>query len=479
MAAARSLGAIDIIDLTEDNETIDKGDVSLLGRSVTISRSRAVGGAISSDYNESPDSVVSKADAARILLNDRIQSSQDLSKSSSFGNPTTPKKPGFRDQIDRTVSNVLQSPTTSETKPSPRPLPYQPPKPATLPRVRHSVLRLATASPANTGQRVLTSVWDLPDSDWEEYLSESEKSKRDTPTTTPESAEHISLSNRTPRTAARDANRAIAGSYAYLNPLEARLEARFSSPQKPGRPRKEEWTPKSGSSRRGQNSEIRGQRNREDSLSPTPRERPSSRSAVTEKAQSANTTPKHTSPKKRKRSSASGDSTPRFKLPKTTILQFFKANNTIDTPEGNHEILGLAQQSQYNPDLDILEPALDAPNGPPAVRVHSISPQQSTRISGPTTDIPILNVPKDSQVLGRRSLTPAHPAPVMAQPAKEASRSISSYVPVTNVKVKAIYEMMVFPAIKKIERCYKGSLSSKTLKTISKSVSGPSGRMKF
>lgn len=52
---------------------------------------------------------------------------------------------------------------------------------------------------------------------------------------------------RSPRAAARSAGHAISETYDILNPLEAQQEAKNTTPKKPGRPKVDQWTPKSRS----------------------------------------------------------------------------------------------------------------------------------------------------------------------------------------------------------------------------------------
>ena len=68
------------------------------------------------------------------------------------------------------------------------------------------------------------------------------------PTASPRGTQDSVAIGRKPRGAAIDASNQIAEAYRFLNPLEETLEASLTTPKKPGRPKKDEWTPTSHSS---------------------------------------------------------------------------------------------------------------------------------------------------------------------------------------------------------------------------------------
>lgn len=479
MAIAQNTGASHIIDLTEDDEILDTNDFLPKSRNATVLRS--IAGSESPKRpvpQETLDSAVSRADAASLLLNSRMKSFKQSSKPTSYSNPRTTKKSESKDQIARTVSNVLQRPANLGATPSPRPLPYQPPNSSTIPRIgilpRVGEPRPGPRqpSPAKVSQEAQYTVWDLPESDWEDNMSGSDKSRRDTPKTTPESAQSTLATNRTPRIAARDASRAITGSYEILNFLEARLEATTTSPRKPGRPKKDEWRPphQSGSGHRREESKIKiiGPYSKPNSVSPTPRKKFDSTPATKDSTQSEAVS--YTLTKKRKLSSASKDGTPLFKLSRTSSLRLPQSDNTVNSVQTSHEVHGDTQQFSWKSNSDVVQPALRGHKDPQLVREQSSILQISDSVKAKA----ILNAPTDS-VPGSQWLAYSMPADV-AQ-AQEPSQSVSSHVPTVSAAVTNIYEMIVDPAIKKAEKRYKGRLPGDQLKSISRDVSGPSSQV--
>ncbi len=75
--------------------------------------------------------------------------------------------------------------------------------------------------------------------------------------------------NRIPRQAAVHASHTLAEVYKVLNPLEERLQASTTTPKKLGRPRKDEWTPSSHSSRGTEESDVRRRTVMDNTISPT------------------------------------------------------------------------------------------------------------------------------------------------------------------------------------------------------------------
>ena len=75
--------------------------------------------------------------------------------------------------------------------------------------------------------------------------------------------------DRVRRQAAVHASHTLTEVYKTLNPLEENLQASTTTPKKPGRPRKDEWTPSSHGSRSTEKSDVRRRFTTEDAISPT------------------------------------------------------------------------------------------------------------------------------------------------------------------------------------------------------------------
>ena len=75
--------------------------------------------------------------------------------------------------------------------------------------------------------------------------------------------------NRVRRQAAVHASHTLTEVYKTLNPLEEKLQASTTTPKKPGRPKKDEWTPGSHGSRSTEESDVRRRFATEDAISPT------------------------------------------------------------------------------------------------------------------------------------------------------------------------------------------------------------------
>ena len=144
-------------------------------------------------------------------------------------------------------------------------------------------------------------------------------SNRDTDRLTP---------SRRPRAAAIDASRSITRDYDFLNPLEERLQASVTTPRKPGRPRKDEWTPtkkptpKSGSSQAVGKSEEPGRFKVTRSRSPNARGLENHRTkGYSDDGPAGKTKDIPTLSKKRKHSSWSAEPESPIKLARTEGLQ--------------------------------------------------------------------------------------------------------------------------------------------------------------
>ncbi|KAL2041676.1 hypothetical protein N7G274_005460 [Stereocaulon virgatum] len=109
------------------------------------------------------------------------------------------------------------------------------------------------------------------------YASRPSPTRLRTPTTAPNNETDSNIPGRKPRTAALDAGRSIARDYDILNPLEERYQATVNTQKRPGRPKRDEWTPtnqynpKSGSSRGPERTYKDMDLANEDPASPVPR----------------------------------------------------------------------------------------------------------------------------------------------------------------------------------------------------------------
>ncbi len=443
MAFVQTLLPSSIIDLTEDDEMVDADDVqSACAKSTTQS---AIGGSDSlkrPEIQETLDLAVSRAETAGLLLSSRLNSWKDLTKPTTHNNNAAANETPFADKTPRSTSNECERPVKIEGPLTPRLLPYQSPKSTSLPRVGSSRPQPGLASSANAHQRAKDTVWDFPDSDVDDNRSRSVEQRRDTPTTTPE--ETTLASDRIPRKAASSANRAIADSYKILNPLETQLEARVTTPRKPGRPRKDEWTPtkQSGSGRDRGKSEVGGRYIGGGPMSPTPQSKVQPITAVKDGTILPGARAIDILSKKRKRSSISGDASAPQKEPGTPLPQVMHSEN-IATP---------VQQN----------------------REHLSAANQHAQITFSPIDERASNILKDSSCMPRQPpVVPPSFFPTTITPVID-KMSQSSTAPVVSAAQIKVYETIIHPTIAKATKPHNGILPDDELTSIGRKVSVPS-----
>lgn len=448
MAFTHDAGSSNIIDLTEEDDPVEASKAhpahgnfatfKTIGKTETPRRSGT---------QETLASATSRVEAATSLLSSRLDSYKQSPKSKSNSNTSPLRKSLYADQIARTVSNVFQKPMSISDASLPRPLPFQPLESHSVPRLGGFRPPERQPSSADVRQGTSDEVWDLPESDSDEVLFDREESRleqnvpRETPTTTPET---LLVTSRAPRKAASSASRAITGSYEILNPLEASLEARVTTPRKAGRPRKDEWTPtkKPGSGRGNKQSEIVGSYNEGRSISPTPQGTTCLIPAKDESIPSAEASSVRTLSKKRKRSSVSGDDVPPPKGPGVALSPLLKSDNIADPHEKNCELLSTTQQLARMPELDF------------------------TRASW--------NAQTDSQSVPRGLSVSSSSLPAVVTPVEDMVSQFNSSIALTaNAVLTKIFDTIVYPAIKKATKHHKGSLHDDKLVLIGKSVSCP------
>ena len=312
VAFAQHLGSIDIIDLTEDDaalETLKRPSAREVSLTFPIENDNTSNTLRLKSSQEDLISAASRAEAASKLFSSRLKSwtEKPRLKIHKIDNALGSITPGIANS--KTSSKVFHKPTTLHTLCSTR-------DPVHLPSNLIPLSSTGSLGPkadpfsADAGQRASYAARESSESVMEENRSQCETRKREISKTILEDANLAKT--RSPRKAARSANLAIANSYEVLNPLEEKFEAGLTTPKKPGRPRKDEWTPAKPSVHgRGGGKPEAGMRNvTRGSLSPMSRN-------ITETRQIENDDPteitvgsKEPLSKKRKLSSISGNSQP-------------------------------------------------------------------------------------------------------------------------------------------------------------------------
>jgi len=187
-----------------------------------------------SDQLETLSTAASKAQAAAARLTNQLESLASASNRYHFVNTV-----GGTGKIVPSGKNVRPA-TNGYSKVSEAEIVL----PSDLPSADTGLLSASTGPRSGvSGQRESLPLAERPHSWIRPQLATNNRPLTPVPST---DCQKMSPSNtRSPRAAAQSAGRVIAQTYDMLNPLEAQQEAKLNTPRKPGRPKLDQWTPKS------------------------------------------------------------------------------------------------------------------------------------------------------------------------------------------------------------------------------------------